>query len=147
MKYSEASLGRIFIIRLEDGDIVHEEIEKLAAEKEIRSAAIIILGGANDGSKQVLGPADPDESPIVPMVHTLAGVHEVAGVGTLFQDEYGSPSLHMHMASGRKDSTVTGCIRVGVKVWQTMEAVLFELNDTTAMRYLDQKLGFKLLKP
>ena len=29
MKYSEAKPGRIFIIRLEDGEIIHEEIEKL----------------------------------------------------------------------------------------------------------------------
>lgn len=28
MKYSEAKQGRIFVIRLEDGDIVHEELER-----------------------------------------------------------------------------------------------------------------------
>ncbi|MDY6863052.1 MAG: DUF296 domain-containing protein, partial [Thermodesulfobacteriota bacterium] len=28
MKYSQAKPGRIFVIRLEDGDIIHEEIEK-----------------------------------------------------------------------------------------------------------------------
>ncbi len=30
MKYSQARLGRIFVIRLEDGDIIHEELEKFA---------------------------------------------------------------------------------------------------------------------
>ncbi|NIT59971.1 MAG: DUF296 domain-containing protein, partial [Aliifodinibius sp.] len=30
MKYSEAKQGRIFVIRLEDGDIVHDEIERFA---------------------------------------------------------------------------------------------------------------------
>ena len=30
MKYSEAKPGRIFVIRLEDGDIVHEAIESFA---------------------------------------------------------------------------------------------------------------------
>ena len=32
MKYAEARAGRIFVIRLEDGDIVHEAIEKFARE-------------------------------------------------------------------------------------------------------------------
>ena len=27
MKYSEAKQGRVFIIRLEDGDVLHESIE------------------------------------------------------------------------------------------------------------------------
>jgi predicted DNA-binding protein with PD1-like motif len=31
MKYSEAKPGRIFVIRLEDGEIVHEVIEAFAA--------------------------------------------------------------------------------------------------------------------
>lgn len=31
MKYSEAKQGRIFVIRLEDGDVIHEEIEKFAS--------------------------------------------------------------------------------------------------------------------
>jgi predicted DNA-binding protein with PD1-like motif len=28
MKYSEAKQGRVFVMRLEDGDIVHDEIER-----------------------------------------------------------------------------------------------------------------------
>lgn len=30
MKYSEARPGRIFVLRLEDGEIVHEVIERFA---------------------------------------------------------------------------------------------------------------------
>ena len=32
MKYSQARQGRVFIIRLEDGDIVHQEIEKFVSK-------------------------------------------------------------------------------------------------------------------
>ena len=49
MKYSEAKQGRIFIIRLEDGEILHETIEAFAAAKKIRAAALIVLGGADSG--------------------------------------------------------------------------------------------------
>ena len=81
------------------------------------------------------------------MEHIIEDVHEIVGTGTLFPDEEGNPTIHMHMACGRNANTVTGCIRNGVKVWQIMEVVLFELIDTTGKRILDPDLGFKLLNP
>lgn len=147
MKYCQARQGRIFIIRLEDGDIVHESIEAFAREQAIESAALIIIGGADKGSRLVVGPEDGRAEKIVPMVHLLENVHEVAGAGTIFPDAKGRPVLHMHMACGRNDDTVTGCVRGGVAVWHVMEVVLFELVDNTAKRAFDAITGFDLLKP
>jgi predicted DNA-binding protein with PD1-like motif len=147
MKYSEAKQGRIFVIRLEDGDIVHDEIERFAREKFIKAASLIIVGGADQESKFVVGPEEGRATPVVPMEHVLDEVHEIAGVGTLFPDDEGKPVLHMHMACGRKSSTITGCIREGVRVWHVMEVILFELADTTGIRTHDSETGFKLLQP
>ena len=147
MKYSQAKQGRIFIIRLEDGDIIHEEVEKFAREKSINAGALIILGGADEGSKLVVGPQHGRKEPIVPMEHILDNVHEIAGSGTIFPDEKGNPTLHMHIACGRKSSTVIGCVRKGVKAWHVLEIILFELVDTTAVRVLDPVTGFELLQP
>ena len=147
MKYSEAKQGRIFLIRLEDGETVHEEIEKFAHEQSIKAATMIIIGGADKGSKLVVGPERGQAKPIKPIEHILENVHEIAGTGTLFPDEEGNPTIHMHMACGRNANTVTGCIRSGVKVWQVMEIVLFELIDTAGKRVLEPDLGFKLLQP
>jgi len=147
MKYTEAKQGRVFLIRLEDGETVHEEIEKFAREQSITAAAMIIVGGADEGSKLVVGPERGRAKPINPMEHILDNVHEITGTGTLFPDDEGNPTLHMHMACGRNANTLTGCIRNGVKVWQIMEVVLFELTDTTGKRVLDPDLGFKLLNP
>ena len=66
MKYSQAGLGRIFVIRLEDGDIVHEEIEKFAREKKISAASLIVLGGADAKSVLVTGPEQGRAKKIVP---------------------------------------------------------------------------------
>jgi len=147
MKYSEARRGRTFVIRLEDGDVLHEEIERFAAEKSIRAASLIAVGGADEGSRLVVGPEDGRASPVIPMEHVLDNVHEIAGVGTLFPDRDGNPILHMHMACGRKASAVTGCVRRGVKVWHVMEVILTELTDTKAVRKLDAATGFELLSP
>ncbi len=147
MKYSEAAQGRIFVIRLEDGDIVHESIEAFAAEQSIQSAALIIIGGADKKSRLVVGPEEGRAEKIVPMMHVLNNVHEVAGTGTVFPDKDGKPVLHMHMACGRNNDSVTGCVRAGVKVWHIMEVVLFELINSRAKRSYDSITGFDLLVP
>lgn len=147
MRYSEARTGRVFILRLEDGDIVHEVIERFAEEQNILAASLIVVGGADDGSRLVVGPREDRGLPVEPMQHALEHTHEVAGVGTLFRDEAGVPLVHMHMACGRAGDTITGCIRSGVRVWHVMEVILQELVDTTARRVTEQPLGFKLLQP
>lgn len=147
MKYSEAKPGRIFVIRLEDGDIVHEAIESFAAEQDIRAGALVIVGGADEGSRLVVGPEAGRTTPVTPMQHLLENVHEVAGTGTIFPDAGGVARLHMHMACGRGQNTVTGCVRTGVRVWHVMEAVLFELTESQAVRKHDSQTGFALLEP
>ena len=147
MKYSSAQLGRIFILRLENGEIVHEEVERFAREQSIKAAALIVVGGADDKSRLVVGPAQGEARPVDPMTHILEGVHEVAGVGTLFPDEQGNPSLHMHMACGRNGQAMAGCIRTGVKVWEVMEVILLELRDCEGKRIFDSTTGFSLLNP
>ena len=147
MKYSEAKQGRIFVIRLEDGDILHEAIEGFAREKDIKAASLIALGGADKGSRLIVGPEDGRAAKIVPMPFELSDVHEISGTGTLFPDDKGRPTLHMHIACGREDKTVTGCVRDGVKVWHVMEVILYELLDSSASRMPDKATGFKLLRP
>jgi predicted DNA-binding protein with PD1-like motif len=147
MKYSEAKTGRVFVIRLEDGDVVHETLEAFAREKGISAASLIILGGADKGSTLVTGPAQGRAFPIEPKTRVLDNVHEVAGTGTIFPNVAGDPVLHMHMACGRGSSTTTGCIRSGVKVWQVMEVILQELVGSTGVRKKDAATGFDLLIP
>jgi len=147
MKYSEAKAGRLFVIRLEDGDIVHETLEAFAKEEGITAASLIILGGADRGSTLVTGPVQGRVFPIETKIQTLDNVHEVAGTGTIFPDESGEPILHMHLACGRGANTITGCIRNGVNVWQVMEVILQEITDATGIRKKDEATGFDLLVP
>jgi predicted DNA-binding protein with PD1-like motif len=147
MQFSEARPGRIFVLRLEDGEIVHEIIERFAVEQNIAAASVLIVGGADDGSRLVVGPREDRGIPLEAMKFEMSNVHEIVGAGTLFRDEEGTPLLHMHMACGRSGQTVTGCIRDGVKVWHVMEAILQELTGTTARRAVEEPLGLKLLRP
>ena len=147
MKYSEAKPGRVFILRLEDGEVLHETVERFAMEHSIGAAALIAIGGADRGSRLIVGPADGRSATIEPMARALDGVHEIAGTGTLFPDASGRPKLHMHIAAGRDDKSVAGCVRSGVKTWHVIEIVLWELTDTPAARLPDAATGFDLLDP
>ena len=146
MNYTEANLGRIFILRLQPNETLHVEIEKFAAEKQIQSALCFFLGGAQDKSKVVVGPKEGNAATIEPMVTLLNGVHESYGVGTIFTDEMGVPKLHMHASFGRNDNTVSGCVRVGVNIWLIGEVVILELAGNSAKRLKDKATGFELLE-
>jgi len=145
MRYTTAGLGRALVIRLEDGDVVHECIEEAARAEGIARAAVILLGGADGGSRVVVGPEDGRADPIVPMERVLHGAHEMAGAGTLFPDEAGRPVLHLHAAFGRDATVTAGCIRTGVTTWVVGEAVVFELTGSAATRRVDPATGFELL--
>ena len=147
MKYSEARHGRVFVIRLEDGEIVHAMLEQFVKEHAIERASFFAVGGADKGSLLVVGPEEGRSNPVIPMTHELYDVHEITGTGTIFPDDEGNPILHAHFACGREESSVTGCIRNGVRVWQVMEVILFELLENTATRQYDPQTGFKLLIP
>jgi len=147
MKYSEAKQGRVFILRLEDGEILHEEIEAFAKARGIGAAAVLILGGADENSVLISGPEKGRDSPPVPMEIVLGGVHEITGTGTIFPGKSGEPVLHMHIAAGRNGTCSAGCVRKGVKVWHVMEAIISELTSTQACRVKDPQTGFELLEP
>ena len=140
----EGGLGRIFVLRLEDGDRLPDCLEQLAMDKLIRGAACLMLGGLG-GGKLVVGPEDGDAERIQPMLRELVGAHEVAAVGTLFPDSSGQPKLHMHATVGRGDASLTGCVRPGVDVWKIAEVVVIEITDTGLARKIDPSLGLEVL--
>ena len=107
MKYSEARQGRVFVVRLEDGEILHQNLEDFAREHAIKAAALVVLGGADKGSRLVVGPEQGRSTPVIPMERALGDVGEVAGVGTIFPDARGLPVLHMHIACGRNRETAS----------------------------------------
>ena len=58
MKAAQAGQGRIFVLRLEHGEVVHEAVEAFCRREGIRAAEVSVLGGVDDGSRLVVGPRD-----------------------------------------------------------------------------------------
>ncbi len=145
MKSSEGKIGRVFVLRLEDGDIVPDCIEKFALEKGIRVGHVILIGGIG-GGQVVVGPRKTEEMPPEPVLLPVDGAHEVEGVGIIAPDKDGKPVLHIHASLGRGGRTLTGCLRPGVKTWLVGEALIYEITGANVKRLPDKKSGFSLME-
>lgn len=145
MKACQGNTGRVFIIRLEDGDVLPDCIERFAEEKGVSVGFALLVGGIGKGNI-VVGPRSSEEMPPHPILLPLDGVHEVVGVGVLAPDEDGKPILHIHGALGRKDKTVAGCFRPGVNTWLVGEVVLIEITGAPASHIIDKETGLRLLE-
>ncbi len=145
MKASEGKIGRVFVIRLEDGDIVPDCIEHFAQERRISVAHAILVGGIGSG-EVVVGPRHSDEMPPEPMLLPIDGAHEVVGVGVLALNGEEKPILHIHAALGRSGNTMTGCLRPGVRTWLVGEVILYEILGADVARVRDEESGFELLE-
>jgi predicted DNA-binding protein with PD1-like motif len=146
MQYREGQMGRIFILRLEEGERLNDSIERFAREQQISHGLAFYLGGSGDGSRVVVGP-EAGRQEIIPLLHILRDPQEVLALGTLIPNEAGEPLLHMHAAAGREGRATVGCTRAGVDVWLVGEVVLLEiLGAGTARRRQDEATGFQLLR-
>jgi len=143
MQAAEGKPGRIFVLRLEDGDRVPQCIEAFAADNGVARAVVSMIGGVG-GGRLVVGPEDGSAATITPVVRDLDGAHEVAALGTLFPDESGTPKLHMHATLGRADTARTGCVRQGIEIWKIGEVVIQEIEGSMR-RVVDPAFGFEIL--
>lgn len=146
MQFHEGSIGRVFTLRLEDGERLPDTLEAFARDRNLQAAMVIYVGGAKDGSRLVVGPDAAAGNAIVPLVYTLSGIQEVLGVGTLFPDEQGQPVLHLHAATGREGNATVGCSRAGVDVWLVGEVIILEILGTRGRRRPEPPSGFSLLQ-
>ena len=146
MKIAEGQIGRVFVLRLEDGDRLPDCVEAFAAQHGVAQGFCALVGGVGSG-RIVVGPQDGAAMPPVPVLADLLGAHETAAVGTLFPDEAGRPKLHMHATFGRGDTVKTGCIRPGIDIWTIGEFVLIEFIGLDLIRKRDAATGFELLAP
>lgn len=145
MKASEGRVGRVFVIRLEYGDIIPECIERFAEANKISVGQAIMVGGIAEG-QVVVGPRRSNEVPPEPMLVPIDGVHELIGVGVIAPDKTGKPVLHVHGSLGRSGKVTTGCLRPGVSTWTVGEVIICEILGANAVRDLDEKTHFELLQ-
>jgi predicted DNA-binding protein with PD1-like motif len=142
MKVSQGALGRVLVVRLDDGEDIIESVVQAAQAHGVRAAVVWALGAARRG-EMVVGPRRTE---IPPERWTTAfdEGREMVALGTLFPCE-GRPSLHLHAATGRGQTTLTGCLQRGAQAFLIVEAVIVEILDCPACRKPDASGRFNLL--
>jgi hypothetical protein len=143
MIYTKGSIGRIFLLKFEDDDIVLNELDKLARDEDLKAATFVFLGALKKGHI-VTGP----KKPVIPPEPNWAKFKdgwEVMGIGTIFTNKKG-PQIHIHTSMGKKNRVITGCVRKDSKVFLVLEAIIFELKGVKATKTIDPKTGLNLLK-
>ena len=143
MKYTKGSIGRIFVLKFDSGDVIIDEIDRFARRESVRAATMIFIGALKTGSL-VTGPKKPVVPP-EPNWVKFDGGWEVMGIGTIFTNRTG-PQIHIHTSMGKSLKTLTGCVRKKSEVFLVIEAVVFELKGVKVTKAIDPKTGLNLLR-
>ncbi|MFH1791655.1 MAG: PPC domain-containing DNA-binding protein [Candidatus Omnitrophota bacterium] len=143
MRYTEGRIGRVFVLKFDDGDVLLKKLKAFIKKEKLKSAAMIFIGALKKGDL-VTGPRKPVVPPAPNKIRFKDG-WEVLGIGTIFSNSEG-PQVHVHGAMGKKLKALTGCVRGESEVFLVVEAVVFELKGVKADKRIDVKTGLNLLR-
>jgi hypothetical protein len=141
MQYTEGQLGRVFVVRIDDGEDMLVSLRQFINDKVIHAGTILFLGALMNG-RMVTGPEEPVIPP-VPHFVMFEGGWEVFGIGTIFMGE-GGPHIHYHASVGRSGHALTGCLREKATTYLIIEAVIMEFIGLKARRIFDEKTQLHL---
>lgn len=143
MEYTAGRIGRVFVLKFDNNDVMLRELERFSRKEKLRSAVIVFLGALKQGHLAA-GPKKPVIPP-QPNWQTFKGGWEAMGIGTIFTNE-GAPQIHVHTAMGKKAKTLIGCVRKASSVFLVVEAIVFELKGARATKMPDPRTGINLLR-
>lgn len=142
MKYTQAEVGRIFIVKFEDSEDLLEGLKKIIKKEKIKSGMIHLIGAISQ-SKLVLGPEEKAYPP-TPSWWSFDDAREIMGTG-IFAWENDEPKIHLHAGIGHHSETKVGCIRELCNIYITIEAVIQEIKGSGITRKLDDRYNASLL--
>jgi hypothetical protein len=141
MQYTEGQMGRVFVVRIDDGEDLLVSLHQFILDKGIHAGSILFLGALMNG-RMVTGPEEPVIPP-TPHFVMFEGGWEVFGIGTIFMGE-GGPHIHYHASVGRSGHALTGCLREKATTYLIVEAVILEFTGLSARREFDKKMQVHL---
>jgi uncharacterized protein len=136
MQYSEGRLGRVFVVRIDDGEDFLAVMHEFVRNKAVQTGTILFLGALRQG-RLVTG---PEEAVLPPEPHYVMfeGGWEMVGIGTICPGDDG-PALHYHASVGRAGHALTGCLREKAVTYIVAEAIVLEFTGLDIRREFDEK--------
>lgn len=141
MQYKSGTIGRVFLVRFDHGDDILGKVKELAKKENISLASIMFLG-ALEKADIVAGPKTL-ELPPEPMKLSFSDGREVLGFGTI-ASKGNEANSHIHIAIGKGEKTLAGCLRDNSATFLTIEAVITEIEGITVERKKDDTTGINL---
>jgi Predicted DNA-binding protein with PD1-like DNA-binding motif len=141
MQYSEGRIGRVFVLRIDDGEDFLAVTREFVKTHAVTTGTILYLGALRQ-AKMVTG---PEEAVFPPDPHFVMfeGGWEMVGIGTITVED-GSPAIHFHTSVGRAGHALTGCLREKAVTYIVAEAVILEFSGISIVRQFDEKTQVNL---
>jgi hypothetical protein len=141
MQYSEGRLGRVFVVRIDDGEDFLAVMHEFVRNKAVRTGTILFLGALSQG-RMVTG---PEQLAVPPEPHYVMfeGGWEMVGIGTICTGDDG-PAIHYHASVGRAGHALTGCLREKAVTYIVAEAIVLEFTGLDIRREFDEKTKVSL---
>lgn len=138
MQYSEGQPGRVFVVRIDDGEDFLAVMQEFVRSKAVQYGTILFLGALRQ-ARMVTG---PEEEVLPPDPHHVMfeGGWEMVGIGTICQGDDG-PHIHFHASVGRAGIALTGCLREKAVTYIVAEAIVIEFTGLSIHREFDEKTG------
>ncbi len=116
-------LKRVHVIRLEEGDELMSELERIASSLDIRGALVNGIGGVDRARVAVF---DPEKGEY--RIREVTGFHEMASmIGNISRKADGTIALHVHVVLGSEDEVIAGHL-VEARVRGTAELFILEVD-------------------
>lgn len=141
MQYSEGSIGRVFVLRIDDGEDFLAVTREFVKTHNVTAGTILYLGALRQ-ARMVTG---PEEAVFPPDPHFVMfeGGWEMVGIGTISVED-GAPAIHFHASVGRAGYALTGCLREKAVTYIVAEAVILEFAGISIVRRFDEKTRVNL---
>ncbi|GAB2824228.1 PPC domain-containing DNA-binding protein [Streptomyces daliensis] len=129
MRSIQTTVGRSFLVALDDGEDFMTGLTAFCAEREVRSGSLSFIGGFR--SARLVGSCTPLKNPEAPLWDEVSVEYlEVFGGGTLAWDtEENVLAPHIHVAAGIKGASADG------RVSHLLEAAVQFICEITVVEF------------
>ncbi len=142
MEYRSGAVGRVLLMRLDQGDDLLACLRELVVREKIDNGWFQVFGGLRR-AEVVTGPREPVVPP-EPVWHSMDQAREILGLGSVYR-EGDEPRIHLHAAMGHHGDTLTACVRKDARVYLVLEVLLYELTGFDVTRPWNPEWGFNRL--
>lgn len=132
--------GNTYIVRLDKGEEILEQVKALALKEGIRLASVQALGAVNDFTVGVFDTVGKQYH-----ANSFQGTYEIVSLTGTIDTMKGEFYCHLHMSAGDGQGHVVGGHLNRAVISATCEMVVTELPGTVD-REFSQEIGLNLLK-